>query len=326
MQGLSKKARQEETYMNIRIAAVKYTVVATFVAAPLCLAQDKGAAGQMPAPRQVSAAERTEIAEVVTKRFHPKVSGKFNAYGVGEYRFGGTDDFFVIERKDLGSVAFETKTYGTGKALDASAFEKEVLLPRIEKALREAGFDVKDKKFAHFQDEFVGAFHDRKALPEGFDPRHESKLVARSVAFDRAVEGLPVFGSELLVGLNPDGTIGRFRLHWPKLQEDEVKNARALQAEVRDKKWQLPTSLREEDTEVLEVTAGVGHSAFADPQFRSAAVVRVLYRRTAKGTEHPLVSTGFRYFDRSGKEVVFSSFPVLPGTDASLKVSEKKQY
>jgi hypothetical protein len=47
-----------------------------------------------------------------------------------------------------------------------------------------------------------------------------SKFVARSAAFRRSLEGVPVFGSELVIGLVPDGTIGRFRLHWPKIDEE----------------------------------------------------------------------------------------------------------
>jgi hypothetical protein len=292
---------------------------------PVCAAQEKNPVRGMPQPRQVAAAERRELTDMIVRRFHANVHGEFGVRGAGAYRFAGSEDFFVIDRKDLGSVAFETKAYGMGdKPLEAKMATKEALLPRVEEALRGAGFEFPDKQFANFQDEFVGAFHDKKALPEDFDPRKESTHVARTAAFERVVNGVPVFGSELLVGLNPDGTIGRFRLHWPKLNPEDLKTARALQYAVREKKWSLPKSLEGQDIEVLQVTPGVGHSAFADPQFQSAAVVRVLYRRTARDAQYPLASTGYKYFDRAGKEVVFSSFPVLPGTSAKLKVQEKQ--
>ena len=192
----------------------------------------------------------------------------------------------------------------------------------MEEALRRAGFEIPDKRFANFQDEFAGAFHDRKEVPADFDPRKASKHVARTVAFERWVDVVPVFGSELLVGLNPDGSLGRFRMHWPKLDPALVKAAGRLASEVRDKKWVLPKDVQDRDTEILDVSAGVGHSAFADPYFRSAAVVRVLYRTTGRNNPYPVSTTGYRYFDAAGKEIKFSEFRALPGTPATEKAGE----
>ena len=279
----------------------------------------------MPRARQVTASERRQLTDTITKRFHANVREKLGVRGAGPYRFVGSEDFFVIDRRDLGSVAYETKAYGTAKTpLEAKLISQEALLPRIDEALRNAGLEIADKQFVRFQDEYVGAFHDRKALPEGFDPRKESVHVARTVEFARIVDGVPVFGSELLVGLNPDGSIGRLRLHWPKLNPQQIKAAREMQSAVEEKKWGAPKELEQEGFEVLDTSAGVGHSAFADPRFKSAAVVRVLYRRTAKGTEHPITSTAYKYFDMSGKEVKFTSFPVGRATAAKLK-KERKQ-
>ncbi len=284
------------------------------------LAAQERPAPAMPRARELSASERKEMTDMIAKRFHAGVRGKPGMRAAGAYRFLSTEEFFVIDRKDLGSLAYETKAYGTGnKPLEAKLISQEALLPRVEEALRGAGLEVPDKQFARFQDEFVGAFHDRKALPEGFDPRKQSLHVARTVAFQRVFDGIPVFGSELLVGLNPDGTIGRLRMHWPKLNAEELRSARELQAATKEKKWNLPKSLEEDGVEILDVTPGIGHSAFADPRFKTAAVVRVLYRRTAKGTEYPISSTAYKFFDRAGKEVVFTSFPAVPATPAELK-------
>jgi hypothetical protein len=278
----------------------------------------------MPKARPLPASEQRELTDMIAKRFHANVRGKVGIRAAGSYRFVGTQDFFVIERKDLGSVAYETRAYGTGnQPLEPKSISQEALLPRVEEALRGAGLEVSGKQFARFQDEFVGAFHDRKALPEGFDPRKESMHVARTVAFQREVDGVPVFGSELLVGLNPDGTIGRLRLHWPKLNPVEVKAAQSMQAAMKEKKWNMPKYFEDEGAEILDVTPGIGHSAFADPRFKSAAVVRVLYRKTAKDTQYPITSTAYKYFDLAGKEVVFSSFPPGPATSAKLKRERK---
>ncbi|MGC2193042.1 MAG: hypothetical protein WA628_00095 [Terriglobales bacterium] len=302
------------------------TTAAVLLLLGQALAAQERPVSAMPKARELPAAEQRELTDMIAKKFHANLRGKLAVRGAGTYRFVAAEDFFVIDRKDLGSVAYETKAYGTAnKPLEAKMFSQEALLPRVEEALRGAGIEVPDKQFARFQDEFVGTVHDRKALPEGFDPRKESMHVARTVAFTREVEGVPVFGSELLVGLNPDGTIGRLRLHWPKLNPEELKAARALQAAMKEKKWNVPKYFGEEGVEVLDVTAGVGHSAFADPRFKSAAVVRVLYRRTAKDTQYPIASTAYKYFDQAGKEVVFSSFPAGPATPAKLKREGKHE-
>ena len=309
--------------MNTRTTTT--TVLALLVLLQAIMAQERSAA-PMPRARELPATERREMTDMIAKRFHANLRGKVGVRGAGAYRFLSTEELFVIDRKDLGSLAYETKTYGTGnKPLEAKLISQDALLPRVDEALRGAGLEIPDKQFARFQDEFVGAFHDRKALPEGFDPRKESLHVARTVAFQRVVDGVPVFGSELLVGLNPDGSIGRLRMHWPKLNPDELKAARDLQAAMKEKKWNLPRSFEEEGVEVLDVTPGIGHSAFADPRFKSAAVVRVLYRRTAKGTQYPISSTAYKFFDRAGKEVVFTSFPAVPATPARLKREPKQK-
>jgi hypothetical protein len=64
---------------------------------------------------------------------------------------------------------------------------------------------------------------------------------------------------------------------------------------------------------VLEVKAGVGHSGFATPGFRQGAVVRVLYRTTSPDLKTPLQTTGYKYFDPAGKEIVFDLYPRVSG-------------
>ena len=163
-----------------------------------------------------------------------------------------------------------------------------------------------------------------KAFSKDFDPRKVSKHVARTVSFERLLEEIPVFGSELLVGLMPDGRIGRFRLHWPAIEPRTVKEAHQLREAVSLKRWDVPESLQAKDVEILDISAGVGHSGFPDPGFRAEAVVRVQYRKVAKGLEYPLSSTSYKYFDISGKEVQFTAFPKPSGTPADRKRSEPR--
>jgi hypothetical protein len=281
-----------------------------------CAAQDRPA-GLMPKPQAVNAQERQVLLESVRKQFGDRLGEKPEVRAAGAYRFAGGKESVYISRKDLGSVAFESASYGAAKYdLDKNEVSQERLLPRIDAALERAGLKVPDRKFAWFQDEFAGAAPKGK---ESIDPREHAKLVARTAAFTRSVDGVPIFGSELLVGLDPDGQIGRLRLHWPRIEPSMLRQARGLQEMVESKKWRLPKGVESEGTEILETIAGVGHSAFADPHFKATPVVRVLVRRVTRETQYPLQSTAYKYFDASGREVQFSAFPKIPGTPAARK-------
>jgi hypothetical protein len=279
---------------------------------------------EMPRPRYVNSDEPRQMADLIYRRFRVRAVERVAPRAAGDFRFYGTRDFLYIDRTDLGSSAFESARYGvTNKALDPQRNDQSRLLPRINEALRRAGLDVKDKQFAQFQDEFIGAARP-KGLPQGFDPRKASRHVARTAAFQRVMDGIPFFNSELLVGLNRDGNIGRFRLHWPDVPAAVIEEARELQRAVREGKWQMPGELREKDVTILNVAAGVGHSGFADPGFRARGVIRVLFRRNASGTQYPISSTGYKFFDGAGREVLFSAFPQIPGTTLDQKYQGKR--
>ncbi len=277
----------------------------------------------MPKPRELTARDRAEISDMLQKQLATKPAGELQERAAGPFRFAGTKEFSYIDRSDLHSLAFENAAYGTAnKPLASKEISREVLLPRIDDVLRKSRLDVKNREFAGFQDEFAGATP-KQELPRDFDPRKASLHVARTATYERVIDGVPVFGSELVVGLNPDGAIGRLRLHWPRLAPEMINEARRMQALVQKQQWKLPEELKDRDTEILETRAGVGHSGFADPGFRSAAVVRVLFRKTTKGLEHPISSTGYKYFDAKGQEVHFSVFPKVPATLAAKKLREE---
>lgn len=305
--------------MKKKISFVKFVGCAAAMTIGLAALAQPTPAQVMPKPRPVTAVENQQLKSTIEKQFGKAMQGKLQMRAAGPYRFVGSGDALYFTRSDLGSVAFETAAYGTyDKPLPQEDLSRERLLPAVDRALERAGLKAQGRQFAWFQDEFAGV------APKGAgtaptDPREHSKLVARTVAFTRTIEGLPVFGSELLVGLNGDGQIGRLRLHWPTINSALVVQGRRLQAAVETKKWQLPKDLETPDTKVLEVSAGVGHSAFADPRFRAAAVVRVLVRRETKQGGFPLVSTAYKFFDARGKEVEFSAFPEIPGTARNLK-------
>lgn len=244
---------------------------------------------------------------------------------MGPFRFVNTSDFHYLDRSDVGSVVFERNGYGISDApLDSMPPATETLLKRIDASVVRTGLDAGGRRFVGFQNEFAGAVQP-KGLSLDFDPRRQSRLVARTAAFERFVDSLPVFGSELLVGLLPDGNIGRFRLHWPKLDDSIIEQARALRGALERKSWTLPDSMQTPDIEVIGVSAGVGHSGIADPRFRVRPVVRVLYRRVGRDKERPLVSTGYKYFDAKGKELLLDSYPAVAPTAAGEKGPDVKR-
>jgi hypothetical protein len=267
----------------------------------------------MPKPRDIGSAENQEIARLIERRFGAKLAGDIKYRAAGPFRFAGGDQFFYIDRTDTGSVAFERADYGDPYKVRAAVLTRDIVMRRMTAALKGTDLDAPDRRFAEFQDEFAGAAQPKR-LPRNFDPRRASKLVARTANFERVEQGLPFFGSEFLIGLNPDGSIGRFRKHWPKVDASIVARAIELQKTVRAGKWRLPDELRRDDTRIIETTAGVGHSSFAEPGFRAEAVVRVVFRRTAKGTQYPIASTGYRYYTMDGREVRFVRYAELPGS------------
>ncbi len=281
-------------------------------------------ASVVPNPREITKEERAELVKLIAERFKGEVPPDARYRGGGPFRFVNTESFLYIDRTDIGSVIFELPKYGDSKdTLDPSTTTKEALLPRIRAGFRATGMRASGRQFRGFQDEFVGSIQPSE-MPPDFDPHKTSKLAARTAAFQRIQGGVPIFGSELLVGLMPNGKIGRFRLHWPRIESELVSDAEKLQKALRNKTWALPEIMRSDDIEILEISAGVGHSGFADPGFRVKAVVRVLFRKIAEDTRYPISSTSYKYFDESGQEIIFSNFPKIPGTTDDRKSIEKK--
>lgn len=278
----------------------------------------------MPAPRAVAPAEQEDLMRALERfQARPPSTAKYTA--AGPFRVVSAAAFEYLDRTDIGSVVYERADYGSPLTpFDSNAVPRAMTLSRVEESLARIGLDVSGHRFVTFQDEFAGAAPRGRGLSIQINPRRLSKHVARTAEFGRMVEDVPVFGSELLVGLMPDGSVGRFRRHWPAIKPNLVAEARALQEAVRSKAWTVPQALRDPDTEILDVTAGVGHSGIADPGFREAAVIRILYRRVSRDSLYPLSSTSYKYYDRSGQEVLFTMFPKAPESPARQKPSVGK--
>jgi hypothetical protein len=238
----------------------------------------------------------------------PPADAQFSA--AGPFRVVVAARMQYLDRTDVGSVILERADYAaTGVAFDSMVMSRATLLARVDDAMARSGLDAVGRRFVTFEDEFAGAAPRGSAGAAPPDPRRVARLVGRTAEYERVVDGVPVFGSELVIGLMPDGRVGRLRLHWPKIDPALVVDARRLQERVKGRTWEVPSELRGGDTRILDVAAGVAHSGIADPGFRAAAVVRVTYRRVSPDSVLPLVTTGYKYFDANGREVVLTVYP-----------------
>ncbi|WP_085317172.1 hypothetical protein [Derxia lacustris] len=273
-----------------------------------------------PKPREVSLTERSDLARSIAARFGRNLPTDTSYQAAGPFRIASNKQFSYLERSDNPtSSAIELPDYGLGtKPLDPAANSRDVLLPRALTVLKKAGYPVDELSFANFQDEYIGAGQPQ-LLPKDFDPRKDALLVARSLRFERISAGLPVFGSEVLVGLLPDGSIGRLRYHAPPLDPVALKAASELARQVAAGGWKLPPELDADGIKVLDLRAGLGVSSFASVQPRSAPVVRVTFRRIGSDASLPLQSTRAAYYDAKGVEVVLDDVIATPPTAATLK-------
>jgi hypothetical protein len=297
----------------------RVAIVAAIAAAALPWAPPVAAAAAPAVVARVPAvAERQEMDGLLAARFGAPASSDMRVATSGAFRFVNAPEYLYLDRADTGSIAFELPRYG---AVDAgaspAALAADRALERAEAALAHSGLQAEGRVFDGFQDEFAGTAP--AGVAADFDPRAASTLVARTVAWRRELYGLPVFGSELIVGVMPDGSIGRFRLHWPRIDMAVVADALALQRAAGAQRWALPASLRGPEMTILDVRAGIVHPGISEMDAPPQAVVRVTYRKQSTGTDLPLSSTGYRYFDARGEEVKVGGFPRMAGTPAERK-------
>jgi hypothetical protein len=281
-----------------------------------------GSVNLRPGPKRLRPEEEEELKRALAGRFVRELPQDLIFAAVGPFDFVRSREIQYTYRTDLASAAFEHRQYGvTNRALDPGAITEELLLARIHATLVRLKINLSGIKFAGFQDEYAGAVQPAEVARD-FDPRKHSVHVARTASFKREEQGVPVFGSELLVGVMPDGQVGRLRLHWPKLDPIIIVAAQKLQEALRARRWSTPEALRDPGIEILDIAAGVGHSGFTSPGFGALPVIRVLVRKTSRQGEYALVSTSYRYFDATGREVRFSNFPAFRGSSAKQKRSK----
>jgi hypothetical protein len=123
----------------------------------------------------------------------------------------------------------------------------------------------------------------------------EPQLLRKLARASRAVEGVPVWSSYVVVGLTAKGDIGQLELHWPHLLPEAVKEAKVLASLVKRgfKGPELPGARME------SVEAGVIHSPAIGFFVDVAAAIRVVY----VGEDPTVGRKPTLYLDRHGEVI-----------------------
>jgi hypothetical protein len=101
----------------------------------------------------------------------------------------------------------------------------------------------------------------------------EPQLLRKLARASRAVEGLPVWSSHVVVGLTANGDVGQLELHWPHLPPEVVKEAKVLGSLV-ERGFKAPDIA---GARIESVEAGVIHSPAIGFLMNVIAVVRAVY-------------------------------------------------
>jgi len=110
----------------------------------------------------------------------------------------------------------------------------------------------------------------------------------------RKIEGLPVWDSNVVIGLTENKQIGFMQLHWPEIPAHVVREAHKLAYKLK-REWSPPT---DESASVESAEAGITHSPAIGFVMDIFPAIRVIYR-----SKENLGRKKVLYLDRHGKSV-----------------------
>ena len=132
------------------------------------------------------------------------------------------------------------------------------------------------------------------------------------VRMSRRSGGLPVWSSNLLLGLMDDKGIGFLQFHWPVLPEHVIQEAQRLAFKVKDG-WHPP---EHRNAEVETVEAGVVHSPAVGFVMDIHAAIRIIYAPVEK--RHG--GKAMLYLDRHGQLVL-----LRPHAEVGMEPSQRRR-
>lgn len=204
-----------------------------------------------------------------------------------------SDRILVSQRLDSRTYFVQDKLYGLNKKAGVFKGTDEELQSFCYEVVKRVNIDQKEIDKAE-------VLHEK--IQEGSFDNKTGKFMAgkpisgrRMARCTRNVEGVPVFSSNLLVGLTQDKTIGFMELHWPVIPDGVIKEAHRLQYKTKNG-WKIP---EQNGAKAESVEAGIIHSAAAGFVMDIYPAIRVIYTSEKEGIGRKLML----HFDRHGNIV-----------------------
>jgi hypothetical protein len=271
------------------VLALVFVVAPAIAVSPLEVVQSKPADAQA---KELSPEAARRLKEIADKIFEIKWKGK--VYAASDRGFDVlTDTVMTISNRPSGNVYF---VQNLKASLSESGFRgrDEEYIRRGRGILSALNIDLSEiadiKLLQHFTQ---AGFYDPANKAAKFE---KPKKDRRTLLITRAIHGIPIWNSRLMLYLDHKGRIDMLELSWPKIDAKVIKNAFKLQKIARAKYSRPELKF----TQPESVAVGILHSPAASFFDDQVAAIRVIYRPT---NEH-IGKKPVAYLDASGAAIV----------------------
>lgn len=226
---------------------------------------------RMIAPRKTAVQElEGTTAPALGLQFEGEVtrSEKENLVGIR------SDELLLSRRKDSRTYFVQNKSFGVTRPGGVFEGTDADLLEKCRKVSRQLGVSPDEID----QAEVLQAMSDVASFDRatGVVSVEGARRAERYAQLTRRIDGVPVFSSRVLLGLDRRGNIGFLELHWPEISPEVLSESRRLSALV-ERGWKAP---EQPGANVETVQAGVLHSPAIGFVMDVQPVIRVVYAPT----------------------------------------------
>lgn len=213
-----------------------------------------------------------------------------------------SDHVLLSRRLDSRTYFVHDDRYGVGRERGTFAGSKRTYLSACRRIVRSLGLplgEIGDSEVLTEQSQVAYLDPDRTTV------HHERVLPGRRVVrLGRTVDGLPIWSSGAVIGLDAKGAIGYLQVHWPELPRDVLHEGHRL-AYMLGNDWHVPAG---PGAEIETTDAGIVHSPAIGFCMDITAAIRVVYRPKEASLGQRMV----QHFDRHGKHVAIPRHAELP--------------
>jgi hypothetical protein len=252
--------------------------------------------------RTFSDEEELEELEELADRLGLKL-GKLTQSGSDANLVGLRSEHLLFSRRlDSRTYFVHDVRYGVGREAGVHTGDEREHLEACRRILTALGIplaEIGDEQVLVEQTQVAHVDPERQVVR-----KEEVREGRRLASLSRQLDGVPVWSSNMLLGLTADGGIGYLQLHWPELHAHVTHEARRLGHKLtRD--WQAP---EQPGAEVESVEAGIVHSPAVAFCMDIYPAIRVVYRPTDPRFAQKVVL----HLDRHGKHVPVPRQAELP--------------